>query len=44
MYNFIRYRYLLGRITADEVRAFVPRYITAEQYTAITGDEYKAGE
>ena len=31
MYEFIRLQYVMGRITAEQVRAFAPRYITAEQ-------------
>ncbi len=29
MYEFIRIQYTLGRITAEQVRGFAPRYITA---------------
>lgn len=29
MYEFIRIQYAMGRITAEQVLAFVPRYITA---------------
>ena len=31
MYEFIRLQYVMGRITEKQVRAFAPRYITAEQ-------------
>lgn len=31
MYNFIRIQYQLHRLTADQVLAFVPRWITKEQ-------------
>lgn len=32
MYEFIRIQYqFFGTITADQVRAFAPQYITAEQ-------------
>lgn len=31
MVDFIRIQYRLGRLTADQVRAFAPRWITAEQ-------------
>lgn len=39
MYEFIRIQYRLGRIDADQVRAFAPRYITAEQAEEIVGAE-----
>ena len=29
MYEFIRIQYALGRIIAEQVRDFAPRYITA---------------
>ena len=31
MYEFICIQYALGRITEEQVRAFAPQYITAEQ-------------
>lgn len=31
MYEFIRIQFVLGRITAEEVRCFSPKYITAEE-------------
>ena len=31
MYEFIRIQYQLGRLTAEQVRAFAPRWITQEQ-------------
>lgn len=31
MYEFIRIQYALGRITAEQVRDFAPRYITAQE-------------
>ena len=31
MYEFIRIQYALGRITEEQVRAFAPQYITADQ-------------
>ena len=36
MYSFILIQYQLGRLTADQVRAFSPRWITAEQAEEIT--------
>lgn len=38
MYEFIRIQYQLGRLTADQVRSFAPRWITAEQAGEITGE------
>ena len=38
MYEFIRIQYRLGRLTADQVRSFAPRWITAEQADKITGE------
>lgn len=35
MYDFIRIQYILGRITADAVRSYSPRYITSEQAETI---------
>lgn len=35
MYDFIRIQYILGRITADTVRSYSPRYITSEQAETI---------
>lgn len=37
MYSFIKIQYKLGKLTADEVRAFAPRWITAEQADEIIG-------
>lgn len=37
MYSFIKIQYKLGKLTADEVRAFAPRWITAEQAAEIIG-------
>lgn len=31
MYNFIRLQYTMGTITAEQVRSYAPRWITAEQ-------------
>lgn len=31
MYEFIKTQYLLGRIGADKVRSYAPKWITAEQ-------------
>lgn len=38
MYEFIRIQYRMGKLTADQVRAFVPKWITAEQAEEITGE------
>ena len=31
MYEFIKLQYLLGRINADKVRSYAPKWITEEQ-------------
>ena len=31
MYEFIRVQFELGKITAEKVRSYAPRYITAAQ-------------
>lgn len=31
MFDFIRIQYKMGRISGEKVRAYAPRYITAEQ-------------
>lgn len=38
MYNFLKIQYNLGKITAAQLAELVGRYITAEQYTEITGN------
>lgn len=37
MYNFLSIQYRLGKLTDEQLAAFVPKYITAEQYKEITG-------
>lgn len=31
MYEFIRLQYIMGKITAEQVRGFAPKWITTEQ-------------
>lgn len=31
MFDFIRLQFHVGKLTADQVRAFAPRWITADQ-------------
>lgn len=31
MYQFIRIQFLMGKLTAEAVRGFAPRYITAQE-------------
>lgn len=38
MFEFIRIQYQMGRLTADQVRSFAPRWITAEQAEEIAGE------
>lgn len=35
MYEFIRIQYKLGKLTAEQVRSFVPKWITSEQAETI---------
>ena len=37
MYDFIRLQYIMGKLTADQVRAYAPKWITAEQAEEILG-------
>ena len=39
MYEFIRIQYVMGRLTAEQVRGFAPRYITDEQAETIINGE-----
>ena len=39
MFEFIRIQYVMGHITAEQVRGFAPQYITAEQADAIINGE-----
>lgn len=36
MFEFIRIQYVMGNLTEEQVRAFVPLYITDEQADEIT--------
>lgn len=38
MYEFIKIQYRLGRITAEQVRAKAPRWITEEQAEGIINE------
>nr|DAD96985.1 MAG TPA: hypothetical protein [Myoviridae sp. ctr0w28] len=37
MFEFIRIQYVLGNLTAEQVQAFVPRWITEQQAKDIVG-------
>jgi len=39
MYEFIRLQFVMGRLTTEQVRAFSPKYITAEQVEEIVWKE-----
>ncbi len=39
MYDFIRIQYQLGKLTAEQVPGFVPRWLTSEQAEAIINRE-----
>lgn len=36
MFDFIRLQFRMGKLTADQVQAFAPRWITEDQATEIT--------
>lgn len=38
MLQFIKIQYKLGRISADKVRSYVPKWLTAEQAAEIVGE------
>ena len=38
MFEFIRIQYVLGNLTEEQVQAFVPRWIMAEQAQQIVGE------
>ena len=37
MFEFIRIQYVLGNLTEEQVRAFVPLYLTEDQADEIVG-------
>lgn len=37
MFNFLRIQYRLGRLTADQVRGYAPKWISAEKAEEIVG-------
>lgn len=39
MYDFIKIQFELGNLTDEQVRAFVPRWLTEEQAKEIVGEE-----
>lgn len=39
MFEFIKIQYKLGRISADKVRSYVPKWLTAEQAAEIISAE-----
>ena len=38
MYSFIKIQYKLGKLTAEQVRSYVPKWITEEQAKEIIGE------
>lgn len=42
MLQFIKIQYKLGRISADKVRSYVPKWLTEEQAAEIIGGEEQA--
>lgn len=41
MYEFIKIQYEMGKLTDDQVRSFVPRWITKEQAEAIINQKHQ---
>lgn len=39
MFDFIRIQYQLGKLIAEQVQGFVPRWLTADQAEAIINRE-----
>lgn len=39
MYEFLRIQYLLRKLTADQVKSFAPKWITAEEAERIIATE-----
>lgn len=40
MFNFLRLQYQMGKIDADKLREYCPKWITPEQFEEITGQPY----
>ena len=38
MFEFIRLQYIMGKITAEQVHGFVPKYITQEEADTIVNE------
>lgn len=41
MFKFLMLQYRMHKITKERLKRYVPEYISAEQYRAITGEEYQ---
>lgn len=39
MYDFIRIQFELGNLTVEQIKIFVPKWITWEQASEIVGEE-----
>lgn len=39
MFKFLKLQYKMGKVTKEQLAAMVPKYITAEQYKQITGED-----
>jgi hypothetical protein len=44
MFRFLKMQYQLGRVSAEKLREYCPRIITAEQYEEITGRPFAEPE
>lgn len=40
MFAFLKIQYQLGKVDNSKLKSFVPKWITADQYTEITGEVY----
>lgn len=42
MYDFLKIQYQLGTVDSTSLKAFIPKWISADQYKTITGTDYTA--
>ena len=40
MFSFLKIQFQLGTVTKEQLAAWVPKWITADQYKEITGEDY----
>lgn len=44
MFRFLQIQFKIGRLSKEELKTYVPKLISEEQYKKIVEDEYAAGE